>query len=414
MTIGQRIAEQRKKLGISQEALGERMGVSRQAISKWEADGAIPEIDKLIALSKLFDVSVGWLLGTEPEKAQENEEPEREDGLSDEQLKIIEQIVRRYQKPEPKRNPLPMLICLGCAVLALVLSAVGLSRTGRQFPNYDYQLSDLTNSYSSIRSQLFDLSNRLDELAEGEKLLSEYDAEFEALPDWTKAQMVFQAVPKTWQAGDAAYLSLRQDGEELYKMNCGWDGVAFSVEEAVPYGAYESYFVLCREDGSQAQQNVTEAFYNLPDQLEPVCELDVCDFSLEYTSGTMTLDTFIMWLEPPWIMLKEDASPAWTKLDLVITKNGTEVSRLDLREICDDPVEYEEEEGGFFVDVQTEEVKPDGITVSPEEVSLLLERFQPLEISLAPIQAGDRIEFVIECALNNGYTFTKVLQTFVP
>ena len=41
MTIGQRIAERRKLLGISQEALGEQMGVSRQAISKWEADGAI-------------------------------------------------------------------------------------------------------------------------------------------------------------------------------------------------------------------------------------------------------------------------------------------------------------------------------------------------------------------------------------
>ena len=63
MTIGQRIAQQRKKLGLSQEALGEQLGVSRQAISKWEADAALPEIDKLIALSKLFDVTVGWLLG---------------------------------------------------------------------------------------------------------------------------------------------------------------------------------------------------------------------------------------------------------------------------------------------------------------------------------------------------------------
>lgn len=63
MTIGQRIAERRKLLGLSQEALGERMGVSRQAISKWEADGAIPEIDKLIALSKLFGISVGWFWG---------------------------------------------------------------------------------------------------------------------------------------------------------------------------------------------------------------------------------------------------------------------------------------------------------------------------------------------------------------
>ena len=51
MTLGQRIQELRKKQGLSQEALGEKLGVSRQAISRWEMDGAVPEVDKLIALS---------------------------------------------------------------------------------------------------------------------------------------------------------------------------------------------------------------------------------------------------------------------------------------------------------------------------------------------------------------------------
>ena len=71
MTLGQRIAECRKKKGLSQEGLGEKLGVSRQAISKWEADGAVPEVDKLIGMSKLFGVSVGWLLGMEAEAAPE-------------------------------------------------------------------------------------------------------------------------------------------------------------------------------------------------------------------------------------------------------------------------------------------------------------------------------------------------------
>ena len=44
-TLGQRIAERRKMLGLSQEALGEKLGVSRQAISIWESDSAVPEID---------------------------------------------------------------------------------------------------------------------------------------------------------------------------------------------------------------------------------------------------------------------------------------------------------------------------------------------------------------------------------
>ena len=65
MTLGQRIQELRKGLRLSQEELGERMGVSRQAISKWEGDQAIPELDKLIALSKLFGLTVGQLLGVE-------------------------------------------------------------------------------------------------------------------------------------------------------------------------------------------------------------------------------------------------------------------------------------------------------------------------------------------------------------
>ena len=65
MTTGQRIAAKRKELELSQETLGETLGVSRQSIYKWESDTSLPDIDKLVALSRLFDVSVGWLLGVE-------------------------------------------------------------------------------------------------------------------------------------------------------------------------------------------------------------------------------------------------------------------------------------------------------------------------------------------------------------
>jgi len=68
MTIGERIADLRKKNGYSQEMLGEKLGVSRQAVSKWESDAALPEIDKLVELAKLFGVTVGFLLGVEKAK----------------------------------------------------------------------------------------------------------------------------------------------------------------------------------------------------------------------------------------------------------------------------------------------------------------------------------------------------------
>ena len=76
MTVGERIAQKRKELGLSQEGLGERLGVSRQAIYKWESNASLPEIDKLVALSRIFSVTVGWLLGVEePPEGQEESSP---------------------------------------------------------------------------------------------------------------------------------------------------------------------------------------------------------------------------------------------------------------------------------------------------------------------------------------------------
>ena len=65
MTLGERIQELRKARGLSQESLGEKLGVSRQAVSRWEMDGAVPEVDKLIAMSRIFGVSLNDLLQVE-------------------------------------------------------------------------------------------------------------------------------------------------------------------------------------------------------------------------------------------------------------------------------------------------------------------------------------------------------------
>lgn len=58
MTLGEKIKEQRKKLGYTQEALAERMDVSRQAVAKWEKNLSAPTAEKLIALSNLFGTSL--------------------------------------------------------------------------------------------------------------------------------------------------------------------------------------------------------------------------------------------------------------------------------------------------------------------------------------------------------------------
>lgn len=62
MTLGEKLAKARKENNITQEQLADRLGVSRQAVSKWESDVAYPETDKLIRISELFDCSLDYLL----------------------------------------------------------------------------------------------------------------------------------------------------------------------------------------------------------------------------------------------------------------------------------------------------------------------------------------------------------------
>ncbi len=65
MTLGEKIAKQRKELNYTQEQLAEILDVSRQSISKWESDQTYPETDKLIELGKVFDCSMDYLLKEE-------------------------------------------------------------------------------------------------------------------------------------------------------------------------------------------------------------------------------------------------------------------------------------------------------------------------------------------------------------
>ena len=62
MEIGRRVQALRVKSGLSQEALAEHLGVTRQSVSKWELGQALPDTEKIVLLSRLFGVSTDWLL----------------------------------------------------------------------------------------------------------------------------------------------------------------------------------------------------------------------------------------------------------------------------------------------------------------------------------------------------------------
>ena len=74
MILADKIINLRKKSGMSQEELAEKIGVSRQAVSKWESMQAIPDLDKILKMSKLFNVSTDFLLKDELEIEEARED----------------------------------------------------------------------------------------------------------------------------------------------------------------------------------------------------------------------------------------------------------------------------------------------------------------------------------------------------
>lgn len=80
MTIGDRIAKYRRNQGLSQEELAEKLGISRQSVSKWERNESLPEADKIPLLAQVFSITTDELLTGEEPKAQQAPPPSRRQG----------------------------------------------------------------------------------------------------------------------------------------------------------------------------------------------------------------------------------------------------------------------------------------------------------------------------------------------
>ncbi len=379
MTMGQRIAECRKKLGLSQEALGEKMGVSRQAISKWEADGAVPEIDKLVAMSKLFGVSVGWLLGVEEEPAVPNPDP----GFTEEQMKIVEGIAERYAKPQKRDRTL--LAVIGCCAVVVLLVCVAVFMTFLNYVNQEisnlYGINNaLSTRFWNIDEQFGLLSDKLDELAAGEKLLSEYTLEAAAWEDMTGATVRFTALPNNTQAGDQAWLSVRLDGAEVANALCTMDGSAYTASIDLPAAnGYSYYFQVVHTGGGSSQQPLAEADHmceNLKSALSGSLYVDIPGYFIG--GGRLEISTQI-YRESPY--LEALGTPVtWSRVELVLFLNGEELERLDMLEYTD---------GAMSGSMVWEQVDTD------------------VSFAIPDLAEGDVLMLSIEADLSNGTTLDR-------
>jgi len=208
MTLGQRIQELRKQRGMSQEALGDALGVSRQAVSKWEGDNGIPELDTLIAMSRLFEVTVGQLLGVE-EAAEQKYETTNE--AEEDKEAQVEAVLRRYVEQTTKKDERPWISRWGWAVSAAIILTtafiVMFAQIGSLRSTVRLLRSDLSNLQVDVSNNQNNLAGTIrstiyDVLAEEANLLSTFDWEIVDFDlDKQTATLRLTATMKEYAAG---------------------------------------------------------------------------------------------------------------------------------------------------------------------------------------------------------------------
>lgn len=251
MTIGQRIASRRKLLNLSQEALADQLCVSRQAVSKWESDGAIPEIDKLIQLGRIFDVRVGWILGAEAEM-----DPDA--GIPEEQRQILQELMERTA-PKKKWSRVAAGLCAVAAVAAVLLgiATVGgmIHRLRGEQAELREELEVIAQSGKQTEERMDAVNAMIEEMSQEQKLLSEVDVQGWLSDDMSELTATFYMTPRIHLEGYDAYLSIQNPisgYQELIK--CQWNGVQYWVRHTMPpEDGYRLDFMLVSDYGYQIE-----------------------------------------------------------------------------------------------------------------------------------------------------------------
>lgn len=131
MILADKIINERKKNGWSQEELAEKLSVSRQSVSKWEGAQSIPDISKILQMAQIFDVSTDYLLKDEIEVIEDrNEIASIEDSVPPRRRVSMEE-ANAYIEVEKRVIPKianGISLCIACPVVLIVLA--GLSECG--------------------------------------------------------------------------------------------------------------------------------------------------------------------------------------------------------------------------------------------------------------------------------------------
>ena len=275
MTLGQNLQAARKAKGLSQETLAEKIGVSRQALGKWEKDTALPGLDNLQAAAQVLGVSVDTLLGT---------------GCADPAPAVTLDAMRDLlaaRDAEQRRCRLWGLLGAAGAVVAVLLLIV-------QNVAYQHKMQSLTDSYANLQQQLGSttaaLTARMDELQDAVRQGKSTVLDWHWIPldklhkDVQNSWMpvLVQVTPSESTAGMTARLSVTYgDTTGLYDMD-ELPGSCYQAQLVFEVGqTYELTVQWTAPDGTAANEKLGTVDFTA-DQTEPELAWGRTGGSLDY------------------------------------------------------------------------------------------------------------------------------------
>ena len=375
-TLGQRIAQRRKGLGLSQEAFGEKLGVSRQAASKWESDAAVPEIEKLITMSRLFGVSVDWLLDVEVAPIQT--EPEEIPTVIPEELPD--------EPPKPPRRwqskvcAAAAAVGVTAAVVALVWAGVAASRVSQlQDTNGQLQsaldaanqsigelqvsadlleetIESLENKNATLQADNKHLSDKLSQLQAQQKPQTPNETspwKRQTLPasgltvDWmltavaetmnADIQLQFSCMPEAAMPIRAVWLRVRLAGEVVAEVECQQYAPTYAATLTLPPAdGYEYDLAFVFSDATREQMQLQEQeLSHLQTASMPRVQVQLLRNEINHSGEKFWLRYEDVTVKLPEL-LPQDAEIAWENLKLVYTYDGKVAEEKDVTELLED------------------------------------------------------------------------------
>ena len=277
MTLGQNIQTARKAKGMSQETLAEKIGVSRQALGKWEKDTALPGLDNLQALAAELGTGVDALLGAQAESP----------AAPAVTLDALRDLLAARDAEEKRRRRL----WGGAAGAAFLVLAGLLAGTALQ---YERQIDALNQNYAAIQAsyaaQQADLSAQISELQDAVRMGETTVLDWRWLPadklhrdaagSWMPVQV--QVTPRTAAAGTTARLAVRcGDDTQLYDMTTAPDGSFAAGGLVFTDGNSYALSVQWTADGVTKSETLGTVNFN-EEMTEPTIIWDTGYTSLDY------------------------------------------------------------------------------------------------------------------------------------